>query len=364
MFDLQMIGLKIVHELSSLIEHDIIVVDHNGFIIASTDSKRLNEFHEGSLIAMKTKEVTHMTKELKGTLRGVREGVVMPLIIEGVPIGVIGVTGRTVEIEKYGKLVQKITQLFVEDFMKHQEQEREHRLFELFLLDLLNGELEEEVLLQRAEMLKLDPNFYERIVILQVARRFELKEIRDLKSMQLIHPQLKIVQWSFDQLVFLVPKVTRQHLQETLNLFVRKFEKIHKLPIQIGIGSVQPFVQLLHSYRQAANALSADVTKNSIIFEEDLKLELILANLPIDVAETFMRRTIGPIMHDEELILNLEAWLKSNCSLHGIAETLHVHKNTLKYRLKKIEKLLNLDLNERIHQVELTLAIYLHRKFN
>ena len=172
-FDLQIIGLKIVHELSSLIEHDIIVVDNNGFIIASTDSTRVNEFHEGSLIAMRTKEVTHMTKELKRTLHGVREGVVMPLIIEGVPIGVIGVTGQTAEIEKYGKLVQKITQLFFEDFLKHQEQEREHRSFELFILDLLNGEIEEEVLLQRAEMLKLDPNLYERIAIMQVARRFE-----------------------------------------------------------------------------------------------------------------------------------------------------------------------------------------------
>ncbi|CAM5222044.1 CdaR family transcriptional regulator OS=Ureibacillus acetophenoni OX=614649 GN=SAMN05877842_102198 PE=3 SV=1 [Ureibacillus acetophenoni] len=108
MFDLQFIGTKIVDELKKLIDQDVVVIDHNGFIIASTDVSRINQFHEGSILAMKNKQVMHMTKELASRLKGVREGFVMPLIIEDTPIGVIGVTGKPSEIEKYENLFKEL----------------------------------------------------------------------------------------------------------------------------------------------------------------------------------------------------------------------------------------------------------------
>lgn len=364
MFDLQVIGFKIVQELSELIEHNVVVIDHNGFIIASTDGKRLNQFHEGSLIAMKRKEVIHMTKEMATSLKGVREGMVMPLVIEGSSIGVIGVTGQPNEIEKYGKLVQKITQLFVVDFLSHQEQARDHRLFELFMIDLLTGNLNDALIIQRSEMLNLDMSLYDRIIILQVGRRFELKEINELRRIQFIHTQLKIVQWSFDKLVVLVPKVTREHLSQSLQVFLRKIEKIYKTKVIISVGNSQPFTKLSMSYEQALMALNTTVETTQIIFQEDMKLELLLTSLPKEIAKEYMHRTLGQILNDEELLQNLEGWLVSNGSLHDIAESLHIHKNTLKYRLKKIEKILQLDLNERIHQVELILAIQIYRKFH
>lgn len=362
MFDLQKIGLKIVHELGTLIEQDVVVIDHNGFIIASTDSTRLNQFHEGSLQAMRSKQVTHMTFELTQVLRGVREGMVMPLIIDDVPIGVIGVTGKLEEIEKYGKIIHKITQLFVEDFLSHQEQERDQRLLELFLIDLLGKHVGKEVILQRANTLKIDTSLYSRVVVLQVERRFEFKEINELCHIQLIHPHLKMVQWSYDQLVFLVPTVTREHLEEALYSFARKIVKIYKTKVMIGVGNETLFEDLAQSYERASLALSTASSNDVIKFEEDLRLELLLTNFPENVSNEYLQRTIGPILFDDELLLNLEAWLHSSESLHEIAEKLHIHKNTLKYRLKKIEKLLNRELNERIHQVELILAIQLYRK--
>lgn len=362
MFDLQMIGTKIVEELSILIDQNVIVIDHNGFIIASTDMSRMNQFHEGALIAMKNKEVMHMTKELTATLKGVREGMVMPLIIEDTPIGVIGVTGQPSEIEKYGKLVQKITQFFVEDFLTRQEKEREVRMFEFFLLDLLNGRVDKNLLEQRAEMLNIDTELYDRVIIIQLERRIDMKGIDYLKNIQIIHPQLHIFQWSFDKLVLLVPKVSRKHLEETLISFNRKLTKLYPDDIFIGVGNPQSFYQLKDSYNQANVALSA-VTKNkTIVFEEDLKLELLLADIEEKKVQNFIARTIGPLLCEEELIYNLEMWLKNNDPLKDIADTLHIHKNTLKYRLKKIEKLLNIDINNNEHKVELMIAISMYRK--
>jgi len=362
MFDLQIIGTKIVRELGELIDQNVVVIDHNGFIIASTDMSRMNQFHEGALIAMKNKEVMHMTKELSVQLKGVREGLVMPLVIEDTSIGVIGVTGQPVEIEKYGKLVQKITQFFVEDFLMHRKKERETKMFELFLLDLLNGQVNQLLLEQRAEMLNIDTELYNRIIIIQLNRRIDEKGVDYLRAIQIIHPQLHIFQWSFDKLVLLVPKITRIHLEQTLHSFNRKLIKLYDDDIFIGVGNSHSFFELNASYNEANIALTVAIENRQIVFEEDLKLELLLSDLDEQKVGHFIGRTIGSLIEEEELIYNLEMRLKSKGGLQEIADALHIHKNTLKYRLKKIEKLLRIDINNTENKLELMIAILLFRK--
>ncbi|HWL22936.1 MAG TPA: sugar diacid recognition domain-containing protein [Ureibacillus sp.] len=365
MFDLQIIGSKIVEELKKLIDQDVVVIDHNGFIIASTEMTRINQFHEGSLLAMKNKQVTIMTEELSKRLKGVREGMVMPLIIEDTPIGVIGVTGKPSEIEKYGKLVQRITELFVEDFLARQEKERDARMFEFFLLDLLNGRIEKEILAQRVELMKIETDVYNRIIILKVDRRFEYNEIEFLSSIQTIHPKLRITQWSFDKVIMLVPNVPREQLEKGLWTLKRKIEKRYKTKVYIGVGNSEEFYSLHESYAKATIALTTAITDEiEVVFEEDLTIDLLLSDIDETKIQNFIDRTIKPIIFDDELLLNLEMWLSSNGSLQEIANDLHIHKNTLKYRLKKIEKLLEVDLNESKIKLDLNLAIYLFRKIN
>lgn len=364
MFDLQFIGSKIVDELKKLIEQDVVVIDHNGFIIASTDSTRINQFHEGSILAMKNKQVMNMTEDLTKTLKGVREGMVMPLIIEGTPIGVIGVTGKPSEIEKYGKLVQRITELFVEDFLTRQEKEKDARMFEFFLVDLLSGRIENEILAQRVDMMGIETDIYNRVIILKVDRRFEYSEIDFLCSIQTIHPKLRITQWSFDKLIMLVPNVSREQLEIGLGTLKRKIEKRFKTQVFIGVGNIEEFYSLNESYTKANIALTIAIADEvELVFEEDLTIDLLLSEIEEYKIQNFIDRTIKPILSDQELLLNLEKWLNSNTSLQDIANELHIHKNTLKYRLKKIEKLLDLDLNQSKIKLDLNLAIYLYRKY-
>ncbi|MFY3793095.1 CdaR family transcriptional regulator [Ureibacillus sp. MALMAid1270] len=364
MFDLQFIGTKIVDELKKLIDQDVVVIDHNGFIIASTDVSRINQFHEGSILAMKNKQVMHMTKELASRLKGVREGFVMPLIIEDTPIGVIGVTGKPSEIEKYGKLVQRITELFVEDFLTRQEKERDARMFEFFLVDLLSGRIDKEILAQRVDLMGIETEIYNRVIIIKVDRRLEYNEINFLNSIQTIHPKLRITQWSFDKLIMLVPNVSRELLDTGLRTLKRKIEKKFKSQVFIGVGNCEDFYSLSESYSKANIALNIAIAdETEIVFEEDLTIDLLLSEIEEYKIQNFIDRTIKPIISDEELLLNLEKWLNSNSSLQDIANELHIHKNTLKYRLKKIEKLLDLDLNQSKIKLDLNLAIYLYRKY-
>lgn len=70
-----------------------------------------------------------------------------------------------------------------------------------------------------------------------------------------------------------------------------------------------------------------------------------------------MERTIAPIMKDEILFETLKVWIENNMSNQKASEQLYIHKNTIQYRLKKIEELTNLKLNQ-LHDLVLLYVGY------
>jgi len=99
-----------------------------------------------------------------------------------------------------------------------------------------------------------------------------------------------------------------------------------------------------------------------IIFEEDLKLELLYYELSDESIGTFLSRTIKPILEDSELLDTLDIYFNDNGSLQEIADKLFIHKNTLKYRLTKIESLLSMQLSNRAHLAEIYTAYRLYKR--
>src|SRR6476620_9236960 len=105
MFQFDTLGQEIVEELSNLIQEEVILTDRRGFIQASTDLERLNQFHEGALLSLREKKILHMTEKEMDILRGVRKGVVLPIVIEGEPIAVLGITGEPKRIHPQAQLI-------------------------------------------------------------------------------------------------------------------------------------------------------------------------------------------------------------------------------------------------------------------
>ncbi|RNF40203.1 sugar diacid recognition domain-containing protein [Planococcus salinus] len=362
MIDFEDFGARIVQELSSLIDKNVIVTDKNGFVVASTDPVRLNSYHEGAALSMKNQQEIHMTKEMCEKLRGVKPGIVMPIIIAGIPIGVLGVTGTLSEVEKYAKLVRKVAELFITDFMSRQEKERGIREIEFFFFDLITAEADREVIEDRARMINMEISQYERVALIQTFQQWEIADVENLLKMQTIHPELKIFRWGLEKLVLLLPNIPKHQLCESLKGLSRKMEKKAGRKLPIGIGNVTSFDKLGESFKQAEMAVSVSALQGEMIFEEDLKLELLYHSIPLEVRKEFLNRTIAPLLKEKELLHNLEVWIQKKKSLKEVAEELHIHKNTLSYRLGKIESLLNVDLTDNNDIAILYTAIRLLRK--
>ena len=105
---------KIVREVRRLITENIIIINIEGVIIASTDTERIGQFHEGALRA-KQKKTVIITKEDERRLQGVKAGMNLPLLFHDEVIGVIGITGEPENISRYGEILRKMTELLIHE---------------------------------------------------------------------------------------------------------------------------------------------------------------------------------------------------------------------------------------------------------
>ncbi len=89
---------------------------------------------------------------------------------------------------------------------------------------------------------------------------------------------------------------------------------------------------------------------------------MLLASVPADVLGSFRDRLIGPLLRYDrrrgaELVPTLSAFLACSGSWTACADRLHVHVNTLRYRIRRIEELTGRDLSSLDHRVDFVLAL-------
>lgn len=90
-------------------------------------------------------------------------------------------------------------------------------------------------------------------------------------------------------------------------------------------------------------------------------LERLLSAVPTDVRAVFSTRTLRPLLpeHDRTgtLLHTLEAFLRHDASWSRTAAALHLHVNTVRYRIQRIEHLTGRDLTRLPHRLDLHAAL-------
>src|SRR5699024_7925820 len=119
-------------------------------------------------LAIKKQKKMVMTEEMARKLKGVRKGMVLPIIIENKPIGVLGITGDPVKVEPYGRIVQQMSELFINETIDQMMQEKMARNLELFVFDWINENLDPDLLVERSEFFNIDLTKYTQVISLQI----------------------------------------------------------------------------------------------------------------------------------------------------------------------------------------------------
>jgi purine catabolism regulator len=84
----------------------------------------------------------------------------------------------------------------------------------------------------------------------------------------------------------------------------------------------------------------------------------------ITAVRTFTQQVIGPLIeydhrHNSALVQTIDAYFTHHGNISQTAESLFIHRNTLLYRLERIQELTNNDLNQANMRLGLHLALKL-----
>ncbi len=139
-------------------------------------------------------------------------------------------------------------------------------------------------------------------------------------------------------------------------------------PLHGGIGRPAPeIVDWPDAHREAAQALSIAVRigERRALYFGDLSVYRLLFQLN-DAAEleAFCRETLGPLMDYEgsgDLLETLEAFCERLGNLSQTAERLFIHRNSLLYRMERIQQLAGIDMNNPDTRLAVHLALKIRR---
>ncbi|WP_434512502.1 PucR family transcriptional regulator [Desulfitobacterium sp. AusDCA] len=142
-----------------------------------------------------------------------------------------------------------------------------------------------------------------------------------------------------------------------------------ELPIEIICGVGNPCENLDMVYRGYQEAkVALDLGKmmsnerKGLFFFKELGAIRLFYNQRIQDLESFCEENLGPILQydnedDGELLHTLQCFLESDCNRNKCTNKLFIHINTLRYRLRLIEKLLNIDLESNESRFNLMAAL-------
>ena len=122
--------------------------------------------------------------------------------------------------------------------------------------------------------------------------------------------------------------------------------------VRVGYGNVvTQLPEIAESYQEARMALEVGrvfYAKYDTISYGKLGIGRLIYQLPMSLCNMFIKEVFGEkipdILDDEEAMSTINKFFENNLNISETARQLYVHRNTLVYRLERIEKAIGLDI--------------------
>ncbi|MCE5220819.1 MAG: PucR family transcriptional regulator ligand-binding domain-containing protein [Clostridium sp.] len=146
-------------------------------------------------------------------------------------------------------------------------------------------------------------------------------------------------------------------------------KRVNGLSVSVGIGNayddLKMMKQSLNEAQLAIDSGKCQDLNNTIRKYKEIGIYRILFSIEDKgVLENYYSDILGPIIENNKSILSvqiLENYLNENCNITSTAEKLFMHRNTLKYRIKKIEEALGCDLHNFEQCMKVKVALYINK---
>lgn len=343
------IGMSIVREVKKIIHEDLTFMDTSCHIIACTDEKRVGDFHAATR-KMLDEGLKELTVPDDDTYEGTRSGINLTLEIEGQVVGVVGITGNAEEVSRYGQIVKKMTEiLLLESYLK-EEKIRERSARNRFLQEwLMTDELRmNTALVDEGISQGIDVMLARRVAVLEntgntimsqeVVERIEHRIRRILKE-----DMRNVSGSSGGSFIVLMSDRSDEMAAKLITQIQRDVKKECGCQLAAGVDSrTISGGQLKAGYFRAMKALNGAATRKDggITFYDNILLEIFIHDIGQATKEEFIQRVFKGCSEKrmKEAVRILRVLYECDGSINQAAERLHLHKNTLQYKLNRLKE--------------------------
>ena len=159
---------------------------------------------------------------------------------------------------------------------------------------------------------------------------------------------------------------------EFAEVFCRSLYEETGIRAQVGIGStVRTLSESMQSYSQAESALKISQSfnsKNSVHSYKEYMLYKMVEDMPpltlMNYYNTLVDGDAKSVFSDPDMLGTAEEFLENNLNVSETARKLYMHRNTLTYRLDKIERATGLDIRNFSDAVTFRLCGLLYKILN
>lgn len=326
---------KIVDAIKQICGYDINFIDKKGLIIASTNEKRINTFHQGGLEAINTNKTIIVDND--NDYEGTKKGINSPIFINNEPIAVIGVSGEPSLVSKYVFLAIKITEIFLtENILKENLSNKNNQINYIIQTFLYVQKEKYKYAFDFLQRLNIDFKCKYYVVKIILNERYNLNNIKLIEK----HIEDFFISCNCVLNTYIYPFEFIGFLPEnTIDLFknnLKDFSLSNKEILKIGIGNSVNIEDINISYKNANISISYIKPNENFKFYEDFSLEILLNSIPKELKESYIKNIIDKLNKDEITLLKI--YFENNMELKTTAKNLFIHINTLQYKLDKIYK--------------------------
>lgn len=345
----EQIAQDIVDKMMDVIPYNVNIMNSEGIIIGSGDKSRIGMLHEGAVEVI-AKDKLIAVYESKG---GAKPGVNMPIYFNNQIMGVIGISGEPELVEAFAAIVKVTAELLISQAYVLNEKRAREQVKEGFLYQwaYLSEEYDDNFL-HRASTLNIDLNL-ERIAV--VVNGGSEKNILDKISRYLQEGEYIIRLNPENVLIFM--KADYKTNRRVANIF----KELNK-PVKVGIGYNKKM--MAKSVQEAVSAIEIaeklGIDEGICDYKEISFIDILSKNIKDGELEHIVEK-LEKESNGLNLIETLTTYVLLNGEINHTSEALHIHRNSLNYRLRKIEDITGKNPKKFTELFELFTACILHK---
>lgn len=376
MYISQTAAQSIVEEIGREIHEHINFMDQEGYIVASTDRARLGTLHTGArrIIEEKLPEL-YITEEMENSTT--KKGINLPITIRDEIVGVVGITGDKERVAGYGNIVRRMTEIMVEDSRLKAHKVYDRRVRYRFIEEWIgrSGAFYDRGFVERGSQIGIDILKPRRAMVIRFARYSALSATQE--GQRLLEEMEAAVRHYADReeilylrepprQICMVEACSDEKIRKTAENIQKLLQEKYGERVVIGIDSVDGgSIHINQICKEAERAAEAGRLAD-IIFYKDLYVELFLRDVTAEAQVEYLNR-LFPGTGEEELdayMKLIEVFVEEDGSLTRMSERLYMHKNTIQYKLKKMEALNGRDIRTPVGAAVYYMALQFYRTLN